>query len=77
MNPDQTRSSLIWVHTVCKNDFKNHKQIIRQMTIVVIGALRVNGKFHCLFFSYGPFVNVRNIYIGSENYITFKFDKLH
>ena len=36
VDPDQ-RSSLIWVHTVCKNDFKNHKQ----MTIVVIGSLRV------------------------------------
>ena len=31
----------IWVHTVCKNDFKNHKQMTKQMTIVVTGALRV------------------------------------
>ena len=35
VDPDQ---SLIWVHTVCKNDFWNHKQT----TIVVIGSLRVN-----------------------------------
>ena len=45
MDPDQTapkRSSLIWVHTVCKNDFKNHKQMTKQTTIVVTGALRVN-----------------------------------
>ena len=31
----------IWVHTVCKNDFLNHKQMTNQTTIVVIGALRV------------------------------------
>ena len=44
MDPDQTapKSSLIWVHTVCKNDFKNHKQMTKQTTIVVTGALRVN-----------------------------------
>ena len=36
------RSSLIWVHTVCKNDFKNHMQMTKEMTIVVIGSLRVN-----------------------------------
>ena len=35
------RSSLIWVHTVCKNDFQNHKQMIKQTTTVVIGSLRV------------------------------------
>ena len=42
MDPDQTalRSSLIWIHTVCKNDFKNHKQTTKQTTIVVIDALR-------------------------------------
>ena len=40
---DQTapRSSLIWVHTVCRNDFQNHKQMTKQTTIVVIGSLRV------------------------------------
>ena len=32
---------LLWVHTVCKNDFKNHKQMTKQTTIVVTGALRV------------------------------------
>ena len=35
-------SSLIWGHTVCKNDFYNHKQMTKQTTIVVIGTLRVN-----------------------------------
>ena len=43
MDPDQTKSSLIWVHTICKNDFKNHKQMTKQATIVVIGTLRVKG----------------------------------
>ena len=32
---------LIWVHTVCNNDFENHKQMTKQKTIVVTGALRV------------------------------------
>ena len=41
MEPDQTAPSLIWVHTVCKNDFNNHKQMTKQTTIVVIGRLRV------------------------------------
>ena len=36
------KSSLIWVHTVYRNDFQNHKQMTKQTTIVVIGALRVN-----------------------------------
>ena len=46
VDPDQTalESSLIWVHTVCKNDFKNHKQMTKQTTIVVIGSLRVKGQ---------------------------------
>ena len=35
------RSSLIWVNTVCKNDFKNDKQMTKQTTIFVIGSLRV------------------------------------
>ena len=44
VDPDQTaRSSLIWVHTVSKNDFWNHKQMTKQSTIVVTGALRVKG----------------------------------
>ena len=30
------------MHTVCKNDFKNHKQMTKQTTIVMIGSLRVN-----------------------------------
>ena len=34
-------SSLIWVHTVCKNDFENHKQMTKQTTVVVIGSLRL------------------------------------
>ena len=38
MDPDL---GLIWVQTVCKNDFLNHKQMTKQTTIVVIGALRV------------------------------------
>ena len=38
-------SSLIWVHTVCKNDFKNDKEMTKQMTVVVTGALRVKKKF--------------------------------
>ena len=30
VDPDLTaRSSLIWVHTVCKNDFWNHKQMAK------------------------------------------------
>ena len=41
MDPDQTRSSLILFHTVCKNDFQNHKQMTKQTTTVVIGSLRV------------------------------------
>ena len=36
------RSSLIWVHTVCNNDFnKSIRQKTKQMTIVVFGVLRV------------------------------------
>ena len=34
-------SSLIWVYTVYKNDFQNHKQMTKQTTIVVIGSLRI------------------------------------
>ena len=43
MDPDQTapRSSLIWVHTVCRNDFKSNRQKAKQTTIFVIVALRV------------------------------------
>ena len=42
MDPDQTApKGLIWVHTVCRNDFQNHKQMTKQTTIVVIGGLRV------------------------------------
>ena len=44
VDPDQ-RSSLIWVHTVCKNDFENHKQMTKQTTIVVIGSLRVKSEY--------------------------------
>ena len=33
MDPDQTAT--------CKNDFKNHKQMTKQKTIVVTGSLRV------------------------------------
>ena len=36
------REHLIWVNTVCKNDFYNHKQMTKQTTFVVIGSLRVN-----------------------------------
>ena len=42
VDPDQTAPSLIWIHNVCKNDLKNHKQMTKQMTIVVIGSLRAN-----------------------------------
>ena len=38
VDPDQ-RSSLIWVHTVCRNDLKSQAD---DKTIVVIGSLRVN-----------------------------------
>ena len=43
MDPDQTapRSSLIWVHTVGRSNFKSNRQKTKQTTIVVIGALRV------------------------------------
>ena len=41
MDPDQARRCLIWVLTVCKTDFKNHKQMTKQMTVVLIGNLRV------------------------------------
>ena len=39
----QTRwtHSLIWVHTVCKNDFENQKQMTKQTTIILIGSLNV------------------------------------
>ena len=30
------------VHTVCKNDFQNYKQMTKQTTILMIGSLRVN-----------------------------------
>ena len=39
--PRSDWSSLIWVHTVCRNDFQNHKKMTKQTTIVVIGSLRV------------------------------------
>ena len=38
--------SLIWVHTVCKNDFYNQKQMTKQTTTVVTGALRVKKQLH-------------------------------
>ena len=43
MDPEQTAPrGAVWSgHTVCKNDFQNHKQTTKQMTIVVIGSLRV------------------------------------
>ena len=41
--------TLISVHTVCKNDFQNHKQMTKQMTIVMIGSLRVKDiKISCV-----------------------------
>ena len=42
---DPDRLLLIWVHTVCKDDFENHKQMKKQTTIVVIGSLRVDNAF--------------------------------
>ena len=44
MDPDQTApgSSLIWSTLFAKNDFKNHKQMTKQTTVVVIGNFRVN-----------------------------------
>ena len=43
VDPEQTAPrGAVWSgHTVCKNDFQNHKQTTKQMTIVVIGSLRV------------------------------------
>ena len=43
MDPDQTAPK------VCKNDFKNHKQMTKQTTIVVTGALRVKFKLLVLY----------------------------
>ena len=40
MDPDQTRSSLIWVHTVCKKSLL--KSQADDKAIVVIGSLKVN-----------------------------------
>ena len=51
----------MWVHTVCKNDFKSHKQMTKQTTIVVIGSLRVK-----------PVLLARNLALHSDavpNYI--------
>ena len=45
MDPDQTRSSLTWVLTVCKTDFKNHKQMTNQMTIIVTGNVKVKCRY--------------------------------
>ena len=51
------RSSLVWVHTVCSNDFYSNWQKTKQTTIVVIGALRVKfSKF--VDFSWTTSVNV-------------------
>ena len=43
MDPDQTapRSSLIWVHTVCKNDLKSQADDKADDNHVVIGSLEV------------------------------------
>ena len=42
MDPDQTApKGAVWVHTVCNNDFKSNWQKTNQMTVVVIGTLRV------------------------------------
>ena len=51
MDPDQTapKGALIWVHTVCRNVFKINWQKTKQMTIVVIGALRVK---YCIYHVY-------------------------
>ena len=45
-DPDQARSCLIWVLTVYKTDFKNHKQMTKQMTAVLIGNLRVKWRYY-------------------------------
>ena len=50
VDPDQTASSLIWVHIVCKNDFWNHKQMTKQMTIFVTCSLRVKVDFETFLF---------------------------
>ena len=45
MDPDQTapKSSLIWVHTICKNDFlKSQADDKADDIFFVIGSLRVN-----------------------------------
>ena len=43
MDPEQTRSSLIWVHTVCHGGFLNISadEKKKQKTFVAIGTLRV------------------------------------
>ena len=43
VDPDQTAPrGAVWSgSTVCKNDFQNHKQMTKQVTVIVIGSLRV------------------------------------
>ena len=42
VDPDQTapRGGVIWIYTICKNNLKSRADD-KQMTIVVIGSLRV------------------------------------
>ena len=54
------RSSLIWVHTVCRNDFQNHKQKTKQTTIVVIGALRIKDMYQESFYNIQFHGEIRN-----------------
>ena len=62
------RSSLIWVHTVCKNDFLNHKQMTKQTTIVVIGSLRVhNVVSFCLFLVKNIVLNTHLLYLDIQS----------
>ena len=47
VDPDQTAPrGAVWSGSIlfAKNDFTNHKQVTKQVTIVVIGSLRVNQK---------------------------------
>ena len=40
VDPDE-RSSLIWVYTICNNDFQSNRQKTKQMTVVMFGILRI------------------------------------
>ena len=62
VDPDQTAPTLIWVHTVYKNDFKSHKQMTKQTTIVVIGSLRVKMTFSNIFYYFSEKIKLDSSY---------------